>query len=139
MNFSWKGREIATVGDIMWAMEGCESIREAEEFVRHYAKDVQQRNDGGFREALQIVENNLGYLTGYLPNEKAKKMRELFDVEHPIFGSKTPTAEEAFAAGQAWAAAKGAKKLFPKEPAERGRRAARREAPAEPRADHHKG
>lgn len=49
--------------------------------------------------ATEIAKSNLGYFSGYYSNEERLRFQNIFDVEHPIFGSKTPTAEEAFQMG----------------------------------------
>jgi len=55
----------------------------------------------------QIARDNIGYLLGYLCGEehtrKAKFWADACGAVHPIFGTKVPTPEEAFAAGQEWA------------------------------------
>ena len=48
------------------------------------------------------ARENIGYLSGYFPREKADRILALFATEHPIFGKGHPTAEEAFAMGQAF-------------------------------------
>ena len=47
------------------------------------------------------ARENIGYLSGYFPPEKAAAVLELFQTEHPIFGKVRPTPEEAFALGKA--------------------------------------
>jgi len=46
------------------------------------------------------ADTNIGYLSGYYDPETAAKIRDVFDVSHPVFGRTTPTPDEAFAAGQ---------------------------------------
>ena len=53
-------------------------------------------------EARRIVLQNIGYYCGYYPADFADRVYELFDTEHPIFGRKHPTPEEAFRLGQEW-------------------------------------
>lgn len=54
-------------------------------------------------EAERIERENLGYYAGYYDAETAERVHRLFKTEHPIFGKRTPTAEEAFAFGRKWA------------------------------------
>jgi hypothetical protein len=42
-----------------------------------------------------ILRENIGYNTGYGDNKLADKVMEFYECEHPIFGKKHPTAEEA--------------------------------------------
>jgi hypothetical protein len=45
-------------------------------------------------EARRLVLANVGYYTGYLEYEKADKVMELFETEHPVWGKTHPTPEE---------------------------------------------
>lgn len=46
------------------------------------------------------VDSNLGYLTGYMPQEYGNAVLQLLDVEHPVFGKTLDvTADQALAAG----------------------------------------
>ena len=45
-------------------------------------------------EARKIVLTNVGYYTGYMDNDTADKVMELFDTEHPYFGRKHYTPQE---------------------------------------------
>lgn len=48
------------------------------------------------------ARENIGYLSGYFPREKADRILELFGTEHPVFGKAHPSPEEAFRMGQEW-------------------------------------
>lgn len=54
--------------------------------------------------ALQIVNSNIGYYAGYGSNEDRKRIEELFECSHPVFGAVkengVPTGEEAFECGK---------------------------------------
>ena len=50
-------------------------------------------------EARKIVLNNIGYYCGYYPADFADKVYEMFDTQHPVFGRKHPTREEALRIG----------------------------------------
>jgi hypothetical protein len=52
--------------------------------------------------ARDIVLQNIGYYTGYFDNDKADRVMELFETEHPIFGKTHPSPEEAFRLGKAF-------------------------------------
>lgn len=49
-----------------------------------------------------VAKQNLGYFAGYYDRETAKKVYSFFECEHPIFGTKFPTPEEAFEIGKKW-------------------------------------
>jgi len=51
------------------------------------------------KEAKQVILGNIGYMAGYFGNETRDRIYRLFGAEHPIFGTKHPTPEEAFQAG----------------------------------------
>jgi hypothetical protein len=44
--------------------------------------------------------SNVGYLAGYYGEETRKRIYDWFQTAHPIFGTSTPTADEALRAGQ---------------------------------------
>jgi hypothetical protein len=44
--------------------------------------------------------SNIGYWSGYFSDEMAEKIQSVFRTEHPIFGKKRPTTEEALALGE---------------------------------------
>ena len=71
----WKGKKIKTYGDLAKAMQDVEDKEEAEEFKEKY-REV----------APDYAEKNIGYISGYLSPEEGKRLRKLFDVEHPVFG-----------------------------------------------------
>lgn len=89
---TWNGKDLRTIGDIMNVM-----------------KEICQTNDKDLANKFmaEVIKfnplhgkYNIGYLTGYFGHAEADKMRELFDVSHPIFGRKNPTVEEAYAMGE---------------------------------------
>lgn len=85
--FIWKGNELKTLGDIMDAVDACATAEQTRELRDAY------------RAVNQWADDNLGYLTGYYDERRGAELREWMQVQHPIFGSNTPTAEQAFAAG----------------------------------------
>lgn len=50
-------------------------------------------------EVRKTLLSNIGYYAGYCDLKTADRIYKLFDTEHPIFGHRHPTAEEAFARG----------------------------------------
>lgn len=88
----WAGRDLETIGDLTWAMDqianGPNPDEEAAEFMALYRAESEHANE------------NIGYLTGYYEQETASRLRDLFDVSHPIFGRTTPTVDEALVAGR---------------------------------------
>jgi hypothetical protein len=65
-------------------------------------------------EGRRIAKVNIGYWTGYGDSETAKRVFELYDTKHPVFGTKQPTPEETFQAGVDMAKGK-----FPRKVAEK--------------------
>lgn len=84
---AWRGKPLSTYGDVTSAMQSCASREDAQDFMRH------------FRQYDSKAAENIGYLTGYFSPEKADQMRDWFQVVHPIFGTETPTPEEALRKG----------------------------------------
>lgn len=85
----WKGKELKTAGDIMEAVTKTQTKEECLEFMEFYRKDC------------EFADENIGYMLGYYDQETAVRVREWLgpSVNHPIFGNKFPTPEEAFKAG----------------------------------------
>jgi hypothetical protein len=50
-------------------------------------------------EATRRMLANIGYFAGYYSHEIADRTYELFNTEHPIWGKKYPTPEEALRLG----------------------------------------
>ena len=93
----WKDKELKTKGDYVDALPLIMTQREADEFME-LARDENEDH----------ADENIGYIIGYLGAEDQKRLYELCEVEHPIFGRRTDvSAKEAFAMGMA--AARGAK------------------------------
>src|SRR6185503_5793688 len=64
--------------------------------VAHHQKYFAQSDRA---KAERIVLANIGYWSGYCSDETAQRVLRLYKTEHPVFGRRRPTAEEAFAAG----------------------------------------
>lgn len=55
---------------------------------------------GKTREEAEIVErSNIGYFAGYYDSETSARVLDLFGSEHPIFGTRRPSPDEAMMAG----------------------------------------
>jgi hypothetical protein len=50
-------------------------------------------------EVKRTLLSNIGYIAGYEDPTTADRIYELFDTEHPVFGRRHPTGEEALARG----------------------------------------
>lgn len=89
----WEGRELATMHEIMSVVVEIamadEKLR-ATAFMAAYEKIA----------APDVVRKNIGYCTGYYDRETAKKIFEIFDVRHPIFGRTYPDPKWALELGQ---------------------------------------
>ena len=88
----WNGKSLDTIGDLMDAMLAIDRASDAAEQAAAFMS--------AYRAESEHADPNIGYLTGYCGPEKAARLRELFDVSHPIFGRTTPTVDEALAAGK---------------------------------------
>ena len=87
----WKGQELRTHGEKFDAALKC-SDEEAPCFFAVYALD-----SGG----ADVARANLGYMAGYYSEETRRLIEQKFGAVHPIFGSATPSAEEAYELGKA--------------------------------------
>lgn len=74
----WKGREIHSVGDLIVAMERLEDPGEARAFKHAY---IQAERALGTEDPIKLVNENLGYCTGYLSRGDMVRLQEWLDVE----------------------------------------------------------
>lgn len=74
-DFIWKGKHLATIGDLLDGMASVTNSKEAQEFTQKYKK------------VNEHAEANLGYIAGYCDPETRRRYKEWFQVSHPIFGS----------------------------------------------------
>lgn len=87
----WNGTEITDVQGLITAICAVKSREEAERFIAAYeAENVHARE-------------NIGYIAGYCDADTSRRIWDWFGCAHPIFGTRIPTAEEAFEAGKQWA------------------------------------
>lgn len=83
----WKGRRLKDYGDLIWAVSGCESPHEAQEFRDLYAQENPH------------ARSNIGHVLGELDREDFERLVEWFGCPHPVFGTRYPTPSEAFELG----------------------------------------
>jgi hypothetical protein len=78
------------------------------EEARDYFYALVRRNmrvtGNDWAEAERVERINVGYWSGYYDSATAARVHALYGFGHPIFGTTRPTAEEAVAAGKAFAA-----------------------------------
>ncbi len=53
-----------------------------------------------YRAETPHAATNVGYLAGYCSADTAEQIWDWFECAHPIFGTHSPTFDEAFTAGQ---------------------------------------
>lgn len=68
----WKGKSIATIGDLAKVMEEIQTFEEGKEFM-----DFLRKHD-------KNADHNVGYITGYYSAATGKRMRRLLGVAHPF-------------------------------------------------------
>lgn len=79
-------------------------LGEAQEFMARYIDYLDARNpDWGIAKCREVALSNIGYGAGYYSGEMMAAVNEVFGAVHPVFGTRAPTPETAFAAGQKWA------------------------------------
>lgn len=88
----WKNRTLSTIGDLMNAISPIDTDEEAAEFMAAYRS----------AEGEEVADANIGYLSGYFSRDRMREIQQRFGVTHPVFGTDTPTAEEALAKGIEW-------------------------------------
>lgn len=72
-----------------YGIDKCDSKLEALEFMRL------------LRLEKPSADSDIGYLSGYYSAEQSEKIKDWFEVSHPIFGRGPTTPEIAFARGVA--------------------------------------
>jgi hypothetical protein len=85
---AWRGHEIKNYETLLQALVRVENKAEAQEFLLAY----EAVNHPHARE-------NIGWAVGDLNREQGRRVMELFECPHPVFGTTYPTAEEAFRLG----------------------------------------
>ena len=94
--------------------DSCALVTTKDEAGRYFKKLVDfvvENYDQDRIEVEKIQRSNIGYYAGYLDRETQLRIYDLFDVDHPIFGRKQPTADEAFQMGKDSAAGKSIEQI----------------------------
>jgi hypothetical protein len=76
---------------------------EADAYFEECVQHCLRFGDKTRAEAEAIERTNIGYWAGYHGRATQLRVFKLYRTEHPIFGLREPTADEAFNAGVAWA------------------------------------
>jgi hypothetical protein len=85
------------------ALVAVKTKEEAATKLHNYIDFIQKSNeDMPLERATFIARSNIGYVSGYYDDETMKRIQELYEIPHPIFGFKIPTPKEAFDAGVKW-------------------------------------
>ena len=68
----WYGRELKTIGDMIWGINQCHNPEDALAFMALYRAENKR------------ADSNIGYLSGYYGPEETKRIQTWFGVVHPI-------------------------------------------------------
>ena len=105
--FNPENKKNLTYGDCLNPIFKITDKQDALQYKREYIKFIQKnhvdKNPNERLTAEQIANSNIGYWAGYGSNDDRKRIEELFECSHPIFGSVkngVPTAQEAFNMGK---------------------------------------
>jgi len=85
--FIWKGKKLEKLDQIIAAALELKG-KEQKEFVKAYCA------------IGPYARQNIGYCSGYYDRKTAAEIVRVFETAHPIFGTSTPTTEEAFELGK---------------------------------------
>lgn len=102
-SFVWFDQPLETMGDIIEEVISLVNLGEkslAWEFIDDYGTYIERTNPGEDLDGRAIAVQNIGYLAGYYDEETRLRIYAFFETQHPIFGLKIPTPEEAFEEGQ---------------------------------------
>jgi hypothetical protein len=101
-----KGREL-TYGEIMDPIFNITEPQDAQQYLEAYCRWLEYEYNNPPEEAEFIAKSNIGYWAAYGSRQDRERIEELFDCEHPVFGSVKenghPTPQQAFEAGKALA------------------------------------
>lgn len=93
-----------TYGEEFAEALACNTKEEAQAWLEKNIREREKEYGQSSVEARKIILSNLGYMAGYYDKETSQKVYDLFQAEHPIFGTpnywSTLIPEEAFRAGQ---------------------------------------
>jgi hypothetical protein len=111
IRFNPENKDTLTYGEALKPAMEIKNKGEARQYLYDYATFIQKyldkEPDTQGRTAIQIAKINIGYFAGYYDNETNKRVQELFETVHPIFGKTTPAPEEALLAGEKLATNEG--------------------------------
>ncbi len=97
--------EDLTYGDVLGPAMEITRKDDAAQYLKEYVAFIQKDLDekGLKDDATAIAKSNLGYYAGYYSNAVRERVEELFECNHPVFGSikenGAPSAAEAFQMG----------------------------------------
>ena len=106
--FNPQNKETVTYGEALDPIFKITDKQDAIQYKNAYLKYMEQFLVNGVNKsgqtALEIVNTNIGYYAGYGSNDDRKRIEDLFDCSHPIFGSikgnGIPTGKEALECGK---------------------------------------
>lgn len=93
--FIWRGKDLETMGETMKAIVAILDELDPKEVAREF---MEAYVESGVDEA--IVRENVGFSSGCCDSETARRILEVFDVSHPVFGRSQPSPKEAFETGR---------------------------------------
>lgn len=99
--FSWYGESLESMNDIWEEVVHIVELGDellAKEFIDDYGTFIESTNE--CEDGRWVAMQNIGYMAGYYDEDIRQKVYQFFEVEHPIFGTRTPTPEEAFEEGK---------------------------------------
>jgi hypothetical protein len=95
IRFNPENKDTLTYGEALKPAMEIKNKDEARQYLCDYAAFIQKyldkEPDPKERTAIQIAKINVGYFAGYYDSETNKRIHELFETEHPIFGKIIPT------------------------------------------------
>lgn len=73
----WQGKHLMTYGEVIQACIDCTTREEAQHLKAILLEQYDER----------VLNENIGYMTGYYGEEVAGRIRDWFEVEHPLSGN----------------------------------------------------
>jgi len=110
IKFNQKGLNELSFHEIFEEALKIKSRTEAKQYLQDYAEWIKERGEkiDSVKDPIDIAKENFGYWAGHYSHEVRRTVEDLFECEHPIFGSieknGAPTPEQAFALGVEMAA-----------------------------------